>query len=69
MPKPYLDSAHVARLDAMPNMFDDFMEELRRRQAEAEAGRKPDAGSNGAGSDPENSDPENEESREDATMR
>ena len=47
----------------MPNMFDDFLEELRRRQAEAE-GQKTKGGPNGAGSDPDE-----EGSRKDATMR
>jgi hypothetical protein len=44
-------------------MFDDFLEELRRRQAEAE-GQKTKGGPNGAGSDPDE-----EGSRKDATMR
>ena len=44
-------------------MFDDFMEELHRRQAEADAGRKPVGGPKGTGSDPDD-----EESREDETM-
>jgi uncharacterized membrane protein (UPF0182 family) len=49
----------------MPNMFDDFMEELRRRQAERDAAH---AQSGGAPQDAE-SGPADEGSREDATMR
>jgi uncharacterized membrane protein (UPF0182 family) len=45
-------------------MFDEFLDELRRRQAEAENGGKPNGESHGAGSDPED-----EGSRKDATMR
>ena len=49
----------------MKDMFDDFMDELRRRQAEREAGEKKADG----GSDEAESGPTDEGSAEDATMR